>query len=102
MTQLTDDVDLKTFAELFDTALTSNNPAVKKCLHNLLVIAALVHAEETDTRNKGPLGNLLDEVETMKKKVDEIHISTLYQHPAYNETMYTSNTTPSYYGPKIK
>jgi hypothetical protein len=98
MTSLTDDVDLKTFVELFDTAMTSTNPSVKKCFHNLLMLAALVHAEETNDHQKGPLGKLLDDVVKLQDKVEAIRISTLYQHPSYNDSMYVSTTSTSSYG----
>ena len=32
------DFDLETFIDLFDTAMTSDNPAVKKALKNLILI----------------------------------------------------------------
>ena len=96
MTQLTDDIDLKTFVELFDTAMSSTNPAVKKCFHNLIMLAALVHAEETKEHQKGPLGKLLDDVDNLRATVEQVRISTFYQHPPYHEP---TKSTTSVYGP---
>jgi hypothetical protein len=92
MTQLTEDMDLRTFVELFDTAMTSTNPTVKKCFHNLLMLAALVHAEETDDHKKGPLGKLIDEVDQLHKKVEALRIQVSFQHPAYHDNMHKSTT----------
>lgn len=52
-----DNFDLETFVELFDTAITSDNPAVKKALKNLLLVASIVNDDKTTATR--PLYNLL-------------------------------------------
>ena len=53
---------------MFDAALASDNPSVKKALRNFMMIAAIVHAEEDgDERVMGPL-------ETLVKKVADLEL----------------------------
>lgn len=61
-----EDNSLKILIELFDVALESDNPAVKKALKNLLLVATLVHSED-EKPLRGPMYALVNEVETLKK-----------------------------------
>lgn len=71
--KITSDVDLETFAKLFDTAMSSDNPAVKRALKNLLMIAALVDSEQSGTpRTIGPLRKLVDDVKFLKNQVAQL------------------------------
>ena len=65
---MTDDFDLEKFVELFDVAMTSDNPTVRKAFKNLMIVAALV---DSDTENKvpGPLSKLLIDVSELKSKM---------------------------------
>ena len=79
-----EDFDINEFARMFDAALASDNPAVKKALRNFMIVAAIVHAEDDGETDKikamGPL-------ETLVKKVADLEV-TLYklQHErSYND-----------------
>jgi hypothetical protein len=101
------DFDLETFVDLFDTAMTSDNPAVKKAFKNLLMIAAIVHAkqDEFDSR-KGPLRRLVDDIHNLNRRLTNLEDQKIYPGgglpgtpapvPAYNPTWIGPNTVPTY------
>lgn len=64
--------DITEFAKMFDAALASDNPAVKKALRNFMMVAAIVHAQEEDEQVKGPLETLLSEVANLKRMLYEL------------------------------
>jgi hypothetical protein len=73
------DFDLETFVDLFDTAMTSDNPAVKKAFKNLLMVAAIVHAkqDEFDSR-KGPLRRLVDDIHNLNRRLTNLEDQKIY------------------------
>ena len=67
------DFDLEQFVDLFDTALSSDNPAVKRALKNLLMIATLVDSDLTpEQRVKGPLRRLVDDLREVNRRIDRL------------------------------
>jgi hypothetical protein len=75
------DFDLDTFVDLFDTAMTSNNPAVKKAFKNLLMVASIVHPKE-ERFDKGPLRRLVEDVQTLTRKVNSLQDDFYRKNPA--------------------
>jgi hypothetical protein len=73
------DFDLETFVDLFDTAMTSDNPAVQKAFKNLLMITAIVHAkqDEFDSR-RGPLRRLVDDIQNLNRRIGELENQKIY------------------------
>lgn len=68
-----DDIDLETLIDLFDTALTSNNPAMKKAIKNLLLVATLIDSELTpEQRVRGPLRQALNDMRDLTRRMDRI------------------------------
>lgn len=68
-----DDVDLETLIDLFDTALTSNNPAMKKAIKNLLLVATLIDSELTpEQRVRGPLRQALEDMRNLTRRMDRL------------------------------
>lgn len=61
--------DLELFVDMFDTALASDNPTVKKCFNNLLMVVSLVHAEDKDDQLIGPLRKLVNDVENLTSRI---------------------------------
>lgn len=59
--------DIKEFAQMFDAALASDNPSVKKALRNFMMVAAIVHAEEQNGEER-----LMGPLETLVKKVADL------------------------------
>lgn len=82
--------DLNEFAKMFDAALASNNPSVKKSLRNFMMIAAIVHAEEQPEAERlmGPLETLVKKVNELERIVYTLQSSnktkTYYDHNTYN------------------
>ena len=87
--------DLKEFAQMFDAALASDNPAVKKALRNFMMVAAIVHAEEGDERSMGPLETLVKKVGDLERMVYDIHTKQMTRdsYKDYKDKYYTD-----YYG----
>lgn len=81
-----DDIDLETLIDLFDTALTSNNPAMKKAIKNLLLVATLIDSELTpEQRVRGPLRRALEDMRDLTRRMDRIESERsqkgLWQNP---------------------
>ena len=73
--------DIKEFAQMFDAALASDNPAVKKALRNFMMVAAIVHAQELneDKRLAGPFESLLKKVQDLESMVRELQNNRTYK-----------------------
>lgn len=73
--------DIKEFAQMFDAALASDNPAVKKALRNFMMVAAIVHAQELneDERLEGPFESLLEKVQALESIVRELQNNRTYK-----------------------
>ena len=76
-----EDFDLREFAKMFDAALASDNPSVKKALRNFMMVAAIVHAQDLneDERLAGPFETLLKEVSDLKLMVYELRNTRTYK-----------------------
>ena len=86
------EVDIHEFAKLFDAALASDNPTVKKALRNFMLVAAIVTAEETDPRPAGPFSELINEIRRLSSKLSVLE-SQMYR------TTVTSQPATPYYDP---
>jgi hypothetical protein len=76
------DFDLETFVDLFDTAMSSDNPAVQRALKNLLMIAAIVGAEDTEAGMKqGPLRRVLEDQKNILRRLERVENEKSYQQP---------------------
>jgi hypothetical protein len=78
------DFDLETFVDLFDTAISSDNPAVQRALKNLLMIAAIVNAEDPEAgMRQGPLKRVLEDQRNIIRRLDRIESDKIYpQQPS--------------------
>jgi hypothetical protein len=75
---------------MFDAALASDNPSVKKALRNFMMIAAIVHAEEDgEERLIGPLETLVKKVADLEHMVYELQNNRTYNEKYYKD--YYSN-----------
>jgi hypothetical protein len=73
------DFDLETFVDLFDTAMTSDNPAVQKAFKNLLMISALVHAKQEGLQSpQGPLRRLVDDIRNLNRRLSDLENKNIY------------------------
>lgn len=91
-----EDFNINEFAKMFDAALASDNPAVKKALRNFMLIAAITHAESNDETTRGPFSDLMAEIKALRARVDLIE-----QYSRYNSNKTTTTSTPAtpYYDP---
>jgi hypothetical protein len=89
------DFDLDTFVDLFDTALTSDNPTVKKAFKNLLMVTALVHAKDNEfDRQRGPLRRLVDDINNLNRRLSDVENQRIYPGAGFPSPM-----TPTPYQP---
>jgi hypothetical protein len=90
--------DINEFAQMFDAALASDNPSVKKALRNFMMVAAIVHAEEQtgEPRAMGPLERLVKKVFDLESIVKELQYNRTTTYPTksdYWKDYYGSNPT---------
>ena len=87
---------------MFDAALASDNPAVKKALRNFMMVTALVHAQEDgDERIMGPLETLVKKVGDLERMVYELQNTrvTRDQYRDYYKDYIGTNPTWVYQQP---
>ena len=61
--------DLDNLLKLFDYALSSDNPAVKKALKNLLLVVSIIEPQEDATR-PGPLAEIKRELQRLQADIN--------------------------------
>ena len=109
--------DLEEFAKMFDAALASDNPTVKKALRNFMMVTAIVHAQENNDSDRitCPLETLIKRVETLDRMVRELQYNrttTAYPKDHYKDYygtnptwVYSPNTSTTsatgYYGTSV-
>jgi len=90
------DFDLESFIELFDEALTSDDPSVQKALQHLMVIASLArnHNAHGDRRYQlwqGPMRRLFEDVKNLQLRLEKLE--TKDSTHAQNSAMAKSTTS---------
>lgn len=89
-----EEFDIREFAQMFDAALASDNPSVKKALRNFMMIAAIVHPEEGEERLMGPLETLVKKVCDLERIVHDMQKNRIYKdHKDYYKDYYGTNPT---------
>ena len=94
------DFDLETFVDLFDTAISSDNPAVQRALKNLLMIAAIVNADDAEAgMRQGPLRRMLEDQKNIIRRLERLEAANnrMNQHPGFDPV--PPNTGPVPLGP---
>ena len=81
--------EMEQLVKLFDFALSSDNPAVKKALKNLLLLVSIIEPEE-ESHRPGPLRSLQDEI--MKLRTEILRLSN--DMSIIKEHNRTGRTTP--------
>ena len=66
------DFDLEAFIDLFDEALTSDDPGVQKTLQHLMVIAARARNHAPHDRRNGPLRRMFDDQSNIIRRLDRL------------------------------
>ena len=93
------DFDLETFVDLFDTAMSSDNPAVQRALKNLVLISAMVNAQQDPNGlRKGPLRRLVEDIQHLNKRLSNLEGAGAYRS-TYAPSTPTPGTSPLPYPP---
>lgn len=78
-------IDLEKLIELFDTALTSDNPSVKNALQSLLTITVLSTVKDPDAVVRtGPLREMYKSIIDINKRLRKLEEKELYDQAAKN------------------
>ena len=96
--------DLENLLKLFDYALSSDNPAVKKALKNLLLVVSIVEPQE-DVSKPGPLAEIKMEIQLLRSEIAKLKndfnvipsarpSTNPYQYPSYPSYPNTSGGLP--------
>ena len=64
---MNDNFDLETFVDLFDTAMMSDNPTVRKAFKNLMIVATLVNSDNSS--KIGPLREMVKTIDDLQQRV---------------------------------
>ena len=75
------DFDLEAFIDLFDEALTSDDPGVQKTLQHLMVIAALARNHAQHDRRNGPLRRIIDDQRNIIQRLDQLESNKQQVYP---------------------
>jgi hypothetical protein len=96
------DFDLETFVDLFDTAMSSDNPAVQRALKNLLLIAAMVNSENTDAGlRQGPLRRVIEDQKNILRRLERVENEKSYPQPGTYGPVPIPNQPTPWPGPAI-
>lgn len=66
------DFDLEAFIDLFDEALTSDDPSVQKTLQHLMVIAALARNHAKHDHRDGPMRRMFENQRDLIRRLDRL------------------------------
>jgi hypothetical protein len=94
------DFDLEAFIDLFDEALTSDDPSVQKTLQHLMVIAALARNHAQHDRRNGPLRRMFEDQHTILRRLERLE-SDNQNKRVYPGGGLGGNGPPSPYAPGI-
>lgn len=85
-----EDFDLETFVDLFDTAMSSDNPTVRRAFKNLMMVTALAEAENGN--KTGPLRNVVEKIKSYESRLSALE----WQTNIKNSTIGTGGVTGTY------
>ena len=66
------DFDLEAFIDLFDEALTSDDPSVQKTLQHLMVIAALARNHARHDHREGPMRRMFENQRDLIRRLERL------------------------------
>ena len=78
------DFDLETFIDLFDEALTSDDPSVQKTLQHLMVICALARNHDKHNHRRGPLRRLYEDLHNINRRLERVEVTIPATGGGYN------------------
>jgi hypothetical protein len=80
------DFDLDRFINMFDEALTSQDPRVIDALRGLLMIVALTRPEAKTSVERGPLRRLVDDVTNLNRRLGVVENRVLAERDQATST----------------
>jgi hypothetical protein len=79
------DYDLERFIEMFDEAMTSDDPRVKNALRQLMMMVILTSGDHEDkTRDAGPLRRILNDMHHMNRRLSQMEEDFSIMKREYN------------------
>lgn len=86
----TADYDLERFVEMFDQAMTSDDPRVKNALRQLMMMVILTDVSDHEAGRRashGPLRQLIDDMQQVIRKMRDLEneVNRLKYHQGYNQ-----------------
>lgn len=84
------DFDLDAFIDLFDEALTSDDPSVQKTLQHLMVICALARNHNNHDRRNGPMRRMFENQNDIIRRLERLEVGN---------TRFGGTPIPGVYGP---
>jgi len=87
------EVDLYQFAKLFDAAIASDSPSVKKALRNFMLVASIAEAEQEVVQRANGLVSVFDRVSSLERDVKELQLTL---KNAVNSKQYIGNSDEIY------
>lgn len=92
------DFDLERFVEMFDEAMSSQDPRVIDALRSLMMIVTLTRPEvrERQSRNAGPLRRLFEDMHHLNRRLYDVEdtirrVSARPEEKAYQAEAYQAN-----------
>lgn len=73
------DFDLEAFIDLFDEAITSDDPNVQKTLQHLMVIVALTRNHQHHNHTNGPLRRLFEDMRHLNQRIGTLEAGNGYR-----------------------
>ena len=77
------DFDLEAFIDLFDEALTSDDPGVQKTLQHLMVIAALARNHARHDHRDGPMRRMFENQRDLIRRLERLEVDRATFQPGF-------------------
>ena len=94
------DFDLERFVDMFDDAITSQDPRVVNALRSLMMIVTLTRPESKDSglqnRNSGPLRRMVEDVNHLNRRLHSLEDDVQQMRNREREAMEGYKRTYSY------
>jgi hypothetical protein len=91
------DYDLERFVDMFDQALTSDDPRVKNALRQLMMMVVLTDDHEKINRTIGPLRRMQEDIRDTQRVVESLRreIQNLQKQQAWSREFGVADSTGS-------
>lgn len=82
------DFDLERFVNMFDEAMTSQDPRVMETLRSLMMIVTLTRPESSDVNNprKGPLRRAFEDMNHLWKRLEQMEVELRQMHQRISQS----------------